>query len=660
MIDIELVDLGKGQTLTFLELLELSKVEIPIVQRDYAQGRTENKRVLQEFLEALKTSLQSNDEIKLDFIYGNKNFDVFQPLDGQQRLTTLFLLHWYAAVKENKLEGDTKNRLCNFSYETRISSREFCTDLIENSITVEEDIKLSLKIIDSNWFFLSWKLDPTINSMLNTIDNIHKEFYSVDNLWDKLSTLNLIKFNYLTLKDFGLSDDLYIKMNARGKLLTSFENFKAGLQKKINFEQWERHTEFKETFLLKIDTEWADFFWANYRKKDSIDEAQMNFIITSTMISTALETNLTDNVLRQINEDTSALNLLSYVNEKCFNYLYQCYEVYSKFDLDRLKINFPMWRHQPRESILSTIMIGDDDSNKSSYTQKVLFYAQTAYLLKVNEFEESKFSDWMRVVRNIVSRASIDKNGKRPDIIRSPDTFHGVVNLINELSEGCSDIYNFLINCTLKSTSSKEQIEEEKRKARLIIERPELKKLIFKTEDNDLLRGRISFILDCIEYNDNPKEINSELLEKVQKVFKNYFSDESGLSDDFRRAMLTIDVNGKYEFYIYWWSYWTVANVNKRKLFANFREIEYFLYCDQRDYLMKLVRKLVEKDYKQIIDEFVPSQTIPSWQVQLIKDPNLLAIHCKSKYIAIPGDNSYCYLLKSQRPREMSDGFKVI
>ncbi|WP_368256895.1 GmrSD restriction endonuclease domain-containing protein [Enterococcus innesii] len=659
MIDNNLLDVVGGQTLTFLDLLKLSKVEIPIVQRDYAQGRLENKRVLQEFLEALKLSLQSNQEIKLDFIYGNRNFDVFQPLDGQQRLTTLFLLHWYAAIKENKLTGEPKEILSNFSYETRISSREFCKDLIGNSITLDEDSKLSLKIIDSNWFFLSWKLDPTINSMLNTIDSIHSEFYSVDNLWEKLSKMNLIKFNYLTLKDFGLSDDLYIKMNARGKLLTSFENFKAGLQKKINTEKWEKDTEFKQTFLLKVDTEWADFFWTNYRKKDSIDEAQMNFIITSTMISTALDTSLTDNVLRQINEDTSALNLLSYVDKNCFEYLYQCYEVYSKFDLSRLEIEFPMWRHQPRESILSTIVIGDDDSGKSSYTQKVLFYAQTAYLLKVDNFEEAKFNDWMRVVRNIVSRASIDKNGKRPDIVRSPDTFHGVVNLINELSEGCSDIYNFLLHCTLKSTYSKEQIEEEKRKAKLIVERPELKKLIFDTEDNDLLRGRISFVLDCIEYKDDPKNINVELMEKVKEVFQNYFSNESGLSDDFRRSMLTIEVEGKYEFYMYWWSYWTVASVNKRKLFANFREIEYFLYSDQRAYLIKLVRKLVEKNYSQIIDEFVPSQSIPNWQVRLIKEPELLKDHCKSKYIAIPEDNSYCYLLKSQRPREMSDGFKV-
>ena len=36
-----------------------------------------------------------------------------------------------------------------------------------------------------------------------------------------------VTFHLLPLEHFGLSDDLYIKMNARGKPLTAFETFKA-------------------------------------------------------------------------------------------------------------------------------------------------------------------------------------------------------------------------------------------------------------------------------------------------------------------------------------------------------------------------------------------------------------------------------------------------
>jgi hypothetical protein len=37
-------------------------------------------------------------------VYGDVRAGVLQPLDGQQRLTTLFLLHWYVASRADKLD----------------------------------------------------------------------------------------------------------------------------------------------------------------------------------------------------------------------------------------------------------------------------------------------------------------------------------------------------------------------------------------------------------------------------------------------------------------------------------------------------------------------------------------------------------------------------
>ena len=67
----------------------------------------------------------------------------------------------------------------------------------------------------------------------------------------------------------------------------------------------------------------------------------------------------------------------------------------------------------------------------------------------------------MRVVRNIISRGDAEKTGTRPAIIRSPETFDGVISLIKELAEGCNDIYNFLAKSSIKSSFAKEQIIEE-------------------------------------------------------------------------------------------------------------------------------------------------------------------------------------------------------
>jgi uncharacterized protein with ParB-like and HNH nuclease domain len=80
------------EKLSFWNLLSLHKVEIPIIQRDYAQGRESKQTVRERFLNALHKALNGK-AIELDFIYGDLHADAFQPLDGQQRLTTLFLLH---------------------------------------------------------------------------------------------------------------------------------------------------------------------------------------------------------------------------------------------------------------------------------------------------------------------------------------------------------------------------------------------------------------------------------------------------------------------------------------------------------------------------------------------------------------------------------------
>ena len=86
------------------ETVHLKKIAIPIIQRDYAQGRIDGEvnRIRARFLDSLHQAIIS-DPITLDFVYGDINSNgVMTPLDGQQRLTALFLLHWYAAKKENR------------------------------------------------------------------------------------------------------------------------------------------------------------------------------------------------------------------------------------------------------------------------------------------------------------------------------------------------------------------------------------------------------------------------------------------------------------------------------------------------------------------------------------------------------------------------------
>lgn len=662
----------KGKILGFTELIQAYKLEIPIIQRDYAQGRKDKKEIRQNFLNALYESITTNNPIKLDFIYGSCHNGAFQPLDGQQRLTTLFLLHWYADTKEKELSSDTKILLSKFSYETRITSRDFCLALIESDIDIPDSkSNISDIIIDSNWFFLSWKSDPTIDAMLRTIDDIHKQFNEVDNLWAILNKKpNLISFYFVELENIGLTDDLYIKMNARGKLLTPFENFKASLQKKVEDDKWETVASFQHSFAFKIDTVWTDYFWHQFRKNNTIDEAFMRMIASVCMIRQAIERTITKaedraNLITTIQEQPNSIRP-EHFTKNSFEYLTETFNIYERVYKENtdLKPSFIMWRHSSRKSILSEIAFDDNTysivQNSATYTQKVLFFAQTEFLRRNETFNKEKFDDWMRVVRNIVSRGDVDKDGNRPDIVRSPQAFDGAVNLINELSVFCSDIYlNLSKIASLKSQFAKEQIEEEKTKAKLIIQFPNYRKKIYSAEDNELLRGRIEFLFYCMDYDKNPENFDFQLFSALTSVMNTNFNSEDNLNNDLRRAILSIEVLGNYDFYCYWWSYWHIAGATKRRLFDKFRELEYFIYSEWREYFKKLVLELCNKELEAIATEFTPPANFPNWKLRMIKEKGLLDKKGKSNYIAITDDNSSCWLLKSKRPRDTEGSYEI-
>ena len=127
----------------------ICRIEIPMIQRDYAQGRIkeynkEKQAIINDtgrrFLRAIFNALKTNSEMELEFIYGSVDVRpipkkkteeyVYVPLDGQQRLTTLYLLYWYMGMRELDCDNDEREVLLNilskFTYLTRSSSRIFC------------------------------------------------------------------------------------------------------------------------------------------------------------------------------------------------------------------------------------------------------------------------------------------------------------------------------------------------------------------------------------------------------------------------------------------------------------------------------------------------------------------------------------------------------
>ncbi|MCD8307063.1 MAG: DUF262 domain-containing protein, partial [Clostridia bacterium] len=231
---------------SFWDLLRQTHILIPSIQRDYVQARDKAKESRQKLVSDMVDAVKNQGQpLSLSFVYGfienRDGKEVFIPIDGQQRLTTLFLLHLYVAASLPDDFSSYSEIFKRFSYNTRLTSQRFIEKLVDGLPKILEDksggngVAISKRIQNAPWFPVSWEDDMTIKSCLVMLDAIENGFNKTGkdwvSYWDNLKN-GRITFMYLELStDFGSSNELYIRMNARGRQLTDFENFKVELFK---------------------------------------------------------------------------------------------------------------------------------------------------------------------------------------------------------------------------------------------------------------------------------------------------------------------------------------------------------------------------------------------------------------------------------------------
>lgn len=303
---------------TFLGLLKYT-VNIPRIQRDYAQGReqTTTDVIRSRFLDKLMQAIQPEGSVHLDFVYGlerpgDKGENIFLPIDGQQRLTTLFLLHWYFLqsqadedsdqLKSLKNDSDPLKPLKNFRYETRSTTAAFLRMLLEKRDSLlpkKSDAELSKIIQDQNWFQASWKYDPSISGMLVMLDAIEKKNKEANLTPQSVSadSLNQITFDLILLNKETDPDLLYRKINSRGRKLTDYENFKAELFQALD-EQRQNGARDEGSFSSlkqKLDTSWSNYVFRllkdeekgkskNEDRTEAVDKALLNLFCSHARI----------------------------------------------------------------------------------------------------------------------------------------------------------------------------------------------------------------------------------------------------------------------------------------------------------------------------------------------------------------------------------------
>ena len=519
------------------ETVNLKKIIIPIIQRDYAQGRVDPdiNRVRDRFLSSLYDAIVA-EPITLDFVYGDIDENgVMTPLDGQQRLTTLFLLHWYAARKSSVSEEDCAF-LSNFGYETRYSARYFCKELTRFVPSFEG--KLSEEIIDQAWFPLDWQKDPTISSMLVMLDAIDDRFKAVPDLWEKLKG-GAITFYFLPIKGMGLTDELYIKMNSRGKPLTRFEHFKAELERCIRAVD---DTAAKRV-MQKIDRDWTDMLW-RYRdagsgsEEDAItdDEFLKYFRFICDVLCyqggespqgkssdefdllTVYFTGEKEKVLRNIETLESYFDCWCHIDgynsptdflNSCMSYTHED----GKIIVDKAnKIDI-------FEDCLHAYADKSGRQRRFPLNRIVLLYAVTSYLRNRDIVTGADYIRRLRSINNLIQNSEdevsdrIDRN-RLPAILRQVDAV----------------MLNGDIDDTIENSFNVNQIAEEKEKKAFLEERPDKEPLVFALEDHPNLKGQISIVgIDHVDYADRFASLFScklDLIDCAMMTIGNYSQQE--------------------------------------------------------------------------------------------------------------------------------------
>lgn len=507
-----------GELTTFSRLLKKeSVIMIPKVQRDYAYGRQETK--VKEVLDGMLTTMLNavaNDSVEIfDFVYGgsfvkkNDNGAGLIPLDGQQRLTTLFLLHWYASIVQPIVDDQEDNQLIHvdsllkFRYETRQSATDFLEALVGD---IRNDIKplyssqkkIKDMILDNPKYLPNYDSDPTIISMLNVLEQIEIKCreYNIDNLWSKLTTRDNIQFYSLSLDKFGLTDDLYIKMNSRGKKLTEFEIFKSDLEKAIK----RISPDLKDEISIKIDNAWMDIMWtyAQSSNDDSnivkkADEGFMQMfknifrlelfrrkIEVKTNRQASLNEIITDedsikqiiSIFDTMSDIQKTIGIADYWNK----FFYFSDSVLGESDHIRL-----FWlQKQSQKPVFYLAMDRDLSVPELSY-----FYA--LYLVNKRQLEDETALKCLRVIRNLVT-ANVRANSARYDMLSGfLNDVKEVINNKGLLDEG---------NHTFVSTACDEE------RTKLLSYNNEEYNALLKYENHSLLQGSIMLFINKYELHD--------------------------------------------------------------------------------------------------------------------------------------------------------------
>lgn len=657
-----------GETYSLSELFSGERrVIIPDLQRDYCWGDENNSKSTGEkgdlvtdfvcnLLSQFKDQKDNNDNsaLNLGLFYGYEvPANHIQLCDGQQRLTTLYLLLGMINKQTGKFrqylisdyEFKHDDREPYLNYAIRESSLYFLSDLvckffIDNTDTVG-DIK------SSDWYFNDYNLDPSIQSMLKALDQIEKILSEKKpdllNFGDWL--LNKVTFLYVDMGNRKNGEETFVVINTTGEALSSTQNLKPLVLKEKN-EKFD-NTNFKDDE-KSIDQCWEEietWFWNN-RRKNVNDTADAGFAEFFRWISIIEQVDISVTEKDKTNSISKLIQLIlqgkkcdfPYKDisfEKIYNYWKALKWIYSKDNQSKLLF---------KQEFLSPI-VNNDVNNRNAIGQNDCFVLLPVLKYTYKSISNKKTCDInkvKRIYRFFQNLIRINYVSKAVNYLVGD-----AIKLIDLLEDG--DLVSLIgqnKNESVKKISTLILSVEEMRKLQIFSDsganRDEVENAFWDAQEHQIWNGEI---LPMIKWAEDNHEFNFEKFKQYKEIFEDLFKVDD--LDLVRRALLTRNLTsyprifkGYTNYSFCWdWNDWQVLvndNIDKFKL----------LFDGLLEY------KSIEEGLNAYINEYINTNKDEYKNNVLylfVKYPKILN-YCEQKNIQI-WNNSYI-LIKQRRAYE--------
>jgi len=282
-------------------------------------------------------------------------------------------------------------------------------------------------------------------------------------------------------------EDLYIKMNSRGKPLTEFENFKA------HFERTIESSPEAAQFALKVDTTWSDLLWHLRGDDDLIDDEFLRYMEFITEVC-EWRADRDDGAGQRLGPRTAAVfGEANPQREAHLKFLFQAFDIWDERSIpdffasrftttgdvegDPSKVRL-FFRSESNATDAPNLFeaccrwYGDTRGKARVFSlgQGLVLYA---VLLHLNE-ETPDFPRRLRVLRNLIEASS--------DELR-----------LDRMPKILADVHSIIRDGAFEKvvTLNQAQVEDEKLKAFFLEENPHLRPVVYALEDHQYLRGNL-------------------------------------------------------------------------------------------------------------------------------------------------------------------------